>query len=110
METAEASDASAPLLESSKDEAEATAEFANTPDVTSMSPNDFTIIPRILDSTFEKYDKDGALKSTIIKTQGPWYRWRQENLLVKSQRKLLTEDDIASEMKQAMDLLAKEGC
>ena len=71
----------------------------------SSSPNDFTMIPRILDSVFQKHDKGGALKSTIIKTQDPWHRLRQENLLVKSQKTTLNNEDVASETGQAMDLL-----
>ena len=71
----------------------------------SSSPSDFTMIPRMLDSLFKKHDNDGALKSTIIKAQDPWQRWRQENLLVKSQKAVLSNEDIASETSQAIDLL-----
>jgi hypothetical protein len=71
----------------------------------SSSLDDFTMIPKILDSVFEISDKDGALKSTIIKTQEPWSRSRQENLLVKSLTTQLNQQDVASEMNKAMDLL-----
>eukprot|EP00980_Cylindrotheca_fusiformis_P017289 scaffold5347_cov130-Cylindrotheca_fusiformis.AAC.11 len=67
--------------------------------------DDFTSIPTILDAKFEMYDKDGALKSTLIKAGRSWTRSRQENLLVESRKTVLDSNMVSSERNKAMDLL-----
>jgi hypothetical protein len=66
---------------------------------------DFTLIPKILDAKLEKYDTDGALKSTIVKAGRQWTRSRQDNLLVKPATTQMGPDDAESEKAKAMDLL-----
>jgi ubiquitin len=67
--------------------------------------DDFTFIPKILDSKFEAQDEDGVLKSTIIKSGHHWTRSRQKNLLVASKKGMLDSETTCSEKKKAMDLL-----
>jgi hypothetical protein len=66
---------------------------------------DFTLIPKLLDSKLEKYDTDGALRSTIIKAGTVWTRSRQENHLTSAQTSSLTGPAIESEKTKAFDLL-----
>jgi hypothetical protein len=66
---------------------------------------DFTAIPKQLDSKFEAYDTDSALRPTIIKTDSTWSRMRQENLLTRAQRTWLGPDEIKTEKSKAFDLL-----
>ena len=67
--------------------------------------DEITMIPKLLDSKLEKYDSDGALRSTIIKVGNDWFRKRQENLLTPSRTKRLDEETIDEEKKNALDLL-----
>jgi len=67
--------------------------------------NDFTAMPKILDSLVEVHDKEGSLRSTVIKTADAWTRCRQENLLSKSSVQTLTSASIGSEKNKAFDLL-----
>mmetsp|Transcript_16928 Transcript_16928/g.41233 ORF Transcript_16928/g.41233 Transcript_16928/m.41233 type:complete len:927 (+) Transcript_16928:107-2887(+) len=72
------------------------------------SSNDLTLIPSVLDSQFEKLDKDGALKSTIVQTSKDWERSRQKHLLMgweQNQRMHLSEDELTMERNKAIDLL-----
>ena len=66
---------------------------------------DVTTIPKILDSCIEKYDKDGALRSTTIRTSDHWDRTRQENLLTEAETNGLDPEGIKSEKDKAFDLL-----
>ena len=66
---------------------------------------DFTMIPNMLDAKLEKYDQDGAIKSTIVKAGTPWSRRRQENFLTDPKMSSLAADDIQTEKKKAFDLL-----
>jgi hypothetical protein len=66
---------------------------------------DFTMIPKLLDSKFEKHDTDSALRATIIKAARSWTRLRQENLLTKVKEAVLSLNDIKSEKNKALDLL-----
>ena len=67
--------------------------------------DEITMFPKLLDSKLEKYDSDGALRSTIIKVGSDWFRKRQENLLTPSRTKRLDEETIDEEKKNALDLL-----
>jgi hypothetical protein len=66
---------------------------------------DFTLIPRQLDSIFEKHDTDSAIRATILETSMPWRRMRQENLLAKMSESSLGKNECKSEMDKAFDLL-----
>mmetsp|Transcript_26416 Transcript_26416/g.47909 ORF Transcript_26416/g.47909 Transcript_26416/m.47909 type:complete len:983 (-) Transcript_26416:1528-4476(-) len=66
---------------------------------------DFTMIPKQLDSTFEKYDKDNALHATKIKLGDVWSRMRQANLLVVAAESTLEREDQKTEKQKAFDLL-----
>ena len=65
---------------------------------------DFTLIPKVLDTKLLE-ENDGALKSTIVKAGENWYRTRQENLLLQSEKESLATDTREKEKNQAMDLL-----
>jgi len=71
----------------------------------SRNSDDFTMIPKLLDSKLEKYDSDGALRSTIIKAGKIWQRKRQENLLTPLHTNILDEKAMNEEKKNALDLL-----
>jgi len=71
----------------------------------SVSVLDFTSLPKVLDASIEKYDKDSALRSTTIKTGDNWSRCRQTNLLTKSVKATLDSSAIKSEKNKAFDLL-----
>lgn len=66
---------------------------------------DYTVIPRLLDQIIEKHDVDGALRSAVIKTEQPWTRRRQQNLLTSIKSQDLFPADIKDEKKKAFDLL-----
>ena len=66
---------------------------------------DFTTIPKQLDYMFEKHDKDGENRATILEASSPWKRLRQDNLLSKAKESTLSQDDCKSEMDKAFDLL-----
>lgn len=67
--------------------------------------DDFTMIPKQLDSLFELHDTDNGIRATILKTDRPWKRNRQENLLSKLKESKLNEDECKSEKNKAFDLL-----
>jgi len=69
------------------------------------SSNDFTLIPKIIDAHLEEHDKDGALRSTIVKAGTDWTRRRQENLLLPMVEDVLTSSEIDQEKQKAFDLL-----
>jgi len=71
----------------------------------SSSVLNFSAIPGVLDRTFLKFDKESALRSTVIKTAKTWTRKRQENLLKKPTSSTLSSDAIRSETNSAFDLL-----
>merc|ERR1712183_151222 len=54
----------------------------------------FTEMPKLLDAAIEKYDKDSALRSTVIKTSDSWSRSRQLNLLTKPEKSFLVSSDV----------------
>jgi len=66
---------------------------------------DFTNIPKTLDATIEKYDKDGNLRSTKLKSKDTWSRKRQPDLLTKPLTKTLSSSEVKSESNKAYDLL-----
>ena len=75
------------------------------PLVKASSSNDFTLIPKILDAKLEEHDKDGSLRSTIVKAGTHWERRRQENLLLPMTEAQLGHKNIDSEKNKAFDLL-----
>ena len=66
---------------------------------------DLTSIPKILDVKLQEYDKDGALKSTIIKVGDEWDLRRKDSLLLPPQKSKLFGDDKDTEKKKGLDLL-----
>jgi hypothetical protein len=66
---------------------------------------DFTMIPKTLDTKLEQHDTDSSLHSTIIKPGRNWLRTRQLNFLTKPQTTSLPSDEILTEKKQAVALL-----
>ncbi|CAJ1960165.1 unnamed protein product [Cylindrotheca closterium] len=66
---------------------------------------DFTSIPKTLDATIEKFDKDSTLRSTKLKTMDTWSRKRQPDLLTKPTTNTLAAKDVKSESNKAYDLL-----
>ena len=66
---------------------------------------DVTSLPKQLDAKFELYDKQGALRSTKLKTSNNWKRTRLANLLSKPQASDLDNDTIRAEKNKAFDLL-----
>lgn len=97
--------------DSSSDSASASKEhqtkFDSSSASKSSSAEDFTLIPKLLDAKLEQLDKDGALKSTILKAGREWTRSRQENLLVSPKVTHLNDatGGVDSEGKKTMDLL-----
>jgi len=69
------------------------------------SGEDFTLIPKVLDSKLEMYDTDGSLCSTIIKAATSWTTRQQQNLLTPPKLSMMTSSNIDSEKKKAFDLL-----
>eukprot|EP00534_Pseudo-nitzschia_fraudulenta_P008520 CAMPEP_0201150568 /NCGR_PEP_ID=MMETSP0851-20130426/11673_1 /ASSEMBLY_ACC=CAM_ASM_000631 /TAXON_ID=183588 /ORGANISM="Pseudo-nitzschia fraudulenta, Strain WWA7" /LENGTH=1014 /DNA_ID=CAMNT_0047427253 /DNA_START=66 /DNA_END=3110 /DNA_ORIENTATION=- len=66
----------------------------------------FAAIPKVLDRAIEKHDKNAAIRSTTIETDGAgWTRKRQKNLLTKPRKETLAKDEIESEKSKAFDLL-----
>jgi len=64
------------------------------------------LIPKILDAKLEQHDKDGALKSTIVKASGSdWLLSRKDNLLVDPEAHFLSSSELDAEKRKAMDLL-----
>ncbi|KAL3935547.1 MAG: hypothetical protein SGBAC_008949 [Bacillariaceae sp.] len=72
---------------------------------TSSRALDFSAIPKTLDRRIEQFDKESALRSTVIKTAKTWRRKRQENLLKKPSEAKLSTGDVRSETNSAFDLL-----
>jgi hypothetical protein len=115
MDATEEADVELLSFDSATDESSASTDFSSKessstePTTGSQSKpsasEDFTLIPKILDAKLEKYDTDGALKSTIVKAGRQWTRSRQDNLLVKPATTQMGPDDAESEKTKAMDLL-----
>jgi hypothetical protein len=75
------------------------------PGIKTSSSNDFTLIPKILDAELEQHDKDGSLRSTIVKAGTHWKRRRKDNLLLPMSETNLASQEIGSEKDKAFDLL-----
>lgn len=67
--------------------------------------DDFTLIPKVLDSKIELYDSDSSLRSTIIKASRSWTRRRQHNLLSSVASSVMDTSAIEEEHNKAFDLL-----
>jgi hypothetical protein len=74
------------------------------------SKEDFTMLPKELDTKLEIFDTDNALHSTILKSGPSWKLQRQENLLSPSKVLHLDQDKISQEKKKAFDLLDAISC
>merc|ERR1712125_10763 len=82
------------------DEVESAQDWAVVQEAT-----DFTMIPKHLDHLFETHDREGAVRSTILKISDRWTRKRQEDLLSRLERHHLGKEDRKSEKNKAFDLL-----
>jgi len=76
-----------------------------TSDGDTVSAEDFTMIPKILDACIDKFDTDNALRSTIIKTGPTWTLARQTNLLTPIASSTISGKAIEDEKKKAFDLM-----
>jgi len=92
------------LAENTEKNSEMQSQNQGTCDVVKNAIN-FTEMPKLLDASIEKYDKDSALRSTVIKTNNTWTRCRQINLLTKPKKSTLGSSDVQSEKNKAFDLL-----
>ena len=93
--------------DSAKDQNIGSSANAFTPSAPPDKPvgEDFTLLPKVLDEKLEEDDKNGYLRSTIIKTASNWERKRQDNMLVPMIRSSLSISDIGSERSKGFDLL-----
>merc|ERR1712232_704881 len=66
---------------------------------------DFSRIPKILDALIEKEDKDGALKSTIIRPHSVFHRSRHASIIQDAVKSILDSSTVQDEKNRAMDLL-----
>jgi len=82
------------------DEVESAQDWAVVQEATN-----FTMIPKHLDHLFETHDREGAVRSTILKISDRWTRKRQEDLLSSLEMNHLREEDFKSEKNKAFDLL-----
>jgi hypothetical protein len=71
----------------------------------SAEGEDFTLIPKVLDAKLERFDTDGALRSTIIKAGTAWTLSRQDNLLTPPRTSTISGRAVESEKAKAFDLL-----
>merc|ERR1711862_357271 len=69
------------------------------------SSTDFTKIPGILNKNFGKLDKDDALHSTILKTEGNWKKEYKKSLLSEMETMSLDNEGKEKERNKAFDLL-----
>ena len=69
------------------------------------SNNDFTLITKIMDAKLEEHDKDGSLRSTIVKAGTHCERRRQDNLLLPMTEAQLVPKEIERGRNKAFDLL-----
>jgi hypothetical protein len=74
---------------------------------------DYTQVPQQLEQQFEKLDKEGALRPTIINPGTTWRKKAQKALLAKPTESTLNLDGQKEERNQAYDLLdalSRSGC
>lgn len=71
--------------------------------------NDLTMVPKQLDTQFEKFGNDekygGALRSTVIKTGECWTKKSKQNILSKPESTFLKLKEHKEEKDKALDLL-----
>merc|ERR1712007_186634 len=66
---------------------------------------DFTQVPRDMDASFEKFDLDSALRSTIMSLDTPWTKRTQKALLASPTVSTFSSDEMKKERDAAFDLL-----
>ena len=74
--------------------------------------DDFTLIPKVLDSKLEKFDTDHSMHSIIIKAGIEWTRTRQTNFLTSPKTTRLSNESIRNEKTKAyalLDALSRSG-
>mmetsp|Transcript_26532 Transcript_26532/g.66759 ORF Transcript_26532/g.66759 Transcript_26532/m.66759 type:complete len:929 (-) Transcript_26532:58-2844(-) len=74
---------------------------------------DYTQVPQQLEQQFEKLDKEGALRPTIINPGKTWRKKAQKALLAKPTESVLNKEGQKEERNQAYDLLdalSRSGC
>ena len=72
---------------------------------TATTTLNFSHIPKILDARILQEDKDGSLKSTIIKTGPFFHRSRHPNIIQDAVKSILESSQVQDEKNRAMDLL-----
>ena len=80
--------------------------------ILSNKVDDFTLIPKVLDTKLEQYDTDHSLHSIILKSGDDWTRTRQMNFLTSPETTCLRCDDIRNEKIKAyalLDALSRSG-
>jgi ubiquitin len=66
---------------------------------------DYTKIPKILDSKFESFDKEGCVRPTIINVDQSWEKSSKKSLLSEAVTRNIDVDDQKKEKSAAFDLL-----
>jgi len=81
------------------------SEYSEKATISGDGAEDFTIVPKILDTAIERHAQGSVLRSTTIKLSAWWTRNRQESLLVRPTSSSLHSADLKLERNKAMDLL-----
>eukprot|EP00505_MAST-04D_sp_SCG-Rhode-Island_P001033 Stramenopile-MAST_4_protein_1033 len=86
-------------------EQQQTERHSGTNDASVM--DDFTLVPKLLDASYEKYDPEAPLRPTTIKVGNEWIRTSQRSLIQKKQKTTtpLRTAERKSEKDKAFDLL-----
>jgi len=71
----------------------------------SVEVEDYTKIPKALDSAFDKLDTDDSLRPTIIDTATLWERKSYSSLISPPKQETLSEDDLIHEKNRSFDML-----
>jgi hypothetical protein len=95
------SDAAAPATSPTVSESDSFTQITSA----DLDTEDFTQVPRALDSKFEALDTDSALKPTKVKCAGDWEKLEQPSILGKPSVRYIDEDKQASEKTRCFDLL-----
>merc|ERR1712137_300973 len=95
---------SKPVQEAQQEDKQVSNEFEAVSDA-EIEGLDVTKLPTLLDEKFEKYDKDNALHSTIIKAETNWNKKFLKALLAKPTETTLSPEDLRKEKNKTFDLL-----
>merc|ERR1712137_677960 len=93
-----------PVQEAQQEDKQVSNEFEAVSDA-EIEGLDVTKLPTLLDEKFEKYDKDNALHSTIIKAETNWNKKFLKALLAKPTETTLSPEDLRKEKNKTFDSL-----